>query len=98
MSNINKSGIGVLGGQCGAERSIADQKLQKEFGMGISEAYCQSDIGILTSHDYGRRSAKDVAMQKMFNPYYEGNRENYAKITDDPYNPLSSKVKYVPIM
>lgn len=98
----NKASVGVLGGRNGFERTAKDKAMQQEFcPCGTAETYCgNKEVGVLTADDYGQRSQKDIVLQKMFNPYYKSvnfGKEDFARITDDPYNPLSSKVKYVPI-
>lgn len=47
---------------------------------------------------YGPRTTKDLAMELIYNPTLEGYIPNqYAKTTDDPYNPYNGLVKYAPL-
>lgn len=72
MDTINWPGVM---GNPEPQRSVMDQKMQREFGKGVMEAYIGSGVGVIGPGDMGRRSVMDQMMQREFNPYY--NQEGY---------------------
>lgn len=74
MDTVNWPGVM---GNPEPQRSVMDQKMQREYGNGVSEAYVSSGIGIIGPGDMGRRSVKDQMLQREFNPYYNQAKEGY---------------------
>lgn len=67
MDSVNWPGVM---GNPEPQRSVMDQKMQREYGNGVSEAYVSSGIGIVGPGDMGQRSVMDQMLQREFNPYY----------------------------
>lgn len=75
MDTVNWAGVM---GNPEPRRSVMDQKMQREFGNGVSEAYIGSGVGVVGPGDMGRRSVMDQMMQREYNPYYRTTQqENY---------------------